>query len=288
MDEGKSLTRREFEAVMRRATELALSESDSDSGALSEAELYRIAREVGVSERHVRLALSEVRAGEVGGGAIERLFGPEIVRASRVVPGTARQLAERIDRFMVAGRLLQPVRRGATILQYRPAVDWISQVARLASATSRRYYVASAKSVEVHLEAVEPDRTLVEFRVDPGTRSEAVWGGLLGGGTVGVAGGITAGIALTTIAPVVAAAAVGAVVGGGASTAIVWSTGKSHQKKVRDVRAEVEGILDHLEVEEPLEPPPPSWQQWVRRQFHGARKMFGEVELDELEDDLRF
>jgi hypothetical protein len=283
MGEGKSLTRREFEAVMRRATELALSESDSAD--LTEAELYRIAREVGISERHLRLALSQLRAGEVGGGRLDRLFGPEVVVASRVVPRAQRELSERIDRFMVAGRLLQPVRRGTAILQYRPAVDWISQVARLASATSRRYYVASAKSVEVRLEEIEPARTLVEFRVDPGTRGEAVGGAFFGGGLAGVAGGVGAGFALSMVAPVALAAAAGVGVGAAAVTGIVWASGRSHQKKVHDVRSEVEGILDHLEQDEPLEPPPPSWRDWVRRQIHGARKKLGEFDLDELGED---
>jgi hypothetical protein len=90
------------------------------------------------------------------------------------------------------------------------------------------------------------------------------------------------------IAPVAAAAAVGAALGGGGTAAIIWSTGKSHQKKIREVHAEVEGILDHLEMDEPLEPPPSSWQQWVRRQFHGARKVFGEMDPGSLgRDDFK-
>ena len=286
MTEEKNLSRRDFEAVMRRATELAMSESES--GEFSEAELYRIAREVGISDRHVRLALAQVRAGDpASGGTLDRLFGPEIVFASRVVPGVPRDLSERIDHFMVAGRLLQPVRRGATTLQYRPAVDWISQVARLASATSGRYYVASAKSVEVRLEEVEPSRTLVEFRVDPGTRGEAVGGAFFGGGMAAVGGGIGVTLAVAAVAPVAIAVAAGAAVGGGAVSGIVWGVGRSHQKKVRDVQAEVEGILDDLELEAPLEPPPPSWQHWVRRQFHGARKLFGDMEMGLGKDDLK-
>jgi hypothetical protein len=277
MGEEKSLSRKDFEAVMRRATELAMSESDG--GEFSEAELYRIAREVGIPDRHVRLALAQHRAGDAAGGPLDRVFGPELVHASRVVPGTPRELSERIDRFMVAGRLLHSVRRGTNVLQYRPAVDWISQVARLASATSRRYYVASAKSVEVRLEEVEPGRTLVEFRVDPGIRGEAVAGAFFGGAMAGAGGGVGVGFALATVAPLALAVAGGAVVGGGALTGIVWGVGRSNQKKVRDVHAEVEGILDHLEVEEPLEPPPPSWQDWVRRQFHGARRLFGDLEM---------
>ena len=44
---------------------------------------------------------------------------------------------EKIDEFMVAGQLLQLVRKGVSILQYRPAVDWASQIARAASSTSK-------------------------------------------------------------------------------------------------------------------------------------------------------
>ena len=273
---GRSLTRRQFDAVIRRATEFAA--HDSEIGDLSEAELYRIAHEVGVPERHVRRALAELRTGEVGGGALDRIFGPEIIHASRTVPGTTAELAERIDRFMVAGRLLQPVRRGNGILQYRPAVDWISQVARVASATSRTYYVASAKSVEVRLEEVEPGRTIVDFQVDPGTRGDAVGGALLGGGTGGIGGGIAVGLGLAAVTPLTLAVVAGTVVGGAVVGAVTWGVGRSHQKKMRDVRAEVEGILDQLESGEPLEPPPPAWREWVKRQFHGARKLLGDME----------
>ena len=284
MDQGKSLTRKEFDAVIRRATELAL--SDTEAGDLSESELYRIAGEVGVPERHVRRALSEMRAGEVGGGPLDRLFGPEIVRASRVVPGTPRELAERIDLFLVAGRLLQPLRKGSAILQYRPAVDWVSQVARAASATSRRYYVASAKSVEVRVQETEPGWTLVEFEVDPGTRSDAMGGAFFGGGALGLGAGIAAGVGLAAVAPLVLAVVAGAALGGAALGATTVAVGRSHQRKVRDVRAEVEGILDQLELGEPLEPPPPSWREWVKRQFHGARKLLGDLDLGDGTDRL--
>ena len=60
---GRSLTREEFDAVIRRAAELAASDPDAGEGRLSEVELYRIAGEVGLSEGHVRTALAEVRSG---------------------------------------------------------------------------------------------------------------------------------------------------------------------------------------------------------------------------------
>ena len=78
----RGLTRRDFDAVIRRAAELASSEPDG-SDRLSEAELFRIAGEVGLPDAHVRRALSEIRAGGGQGGVLERLFGAASVSASR-------------------------------------------------------------------------------------------------------------------------------------------------------------------------------------------------------------
>ena len=272
---SRSLSRREFDEVIRRASELAASESDAGEGSLEEGELLRIARDVGLPERHVRKALAEVRTGVVvrAGGPMERLFGPETVRASRVVPGTPKGLAQTLDTFLVAGQLLQSVRRSERVLQYRPAEDWASQVARVASATSRRYYVAAARAVEVRLEEVEPERTLVDFEVDPGTRGDAV-GGAVAGGVFGTTAGAGAAVALLMISPlgvaIAGGAAVTALIGGGT---VSWA-GSLHRRKLRDVLAEIEGILDRLEAGESLEPPPPAWRQWVKRQFHGVAKDF--------------
>ena len=204
MDSGedRSLTRSEFEEVVRRATELSTSESDSGNDLLSEGELFRIAGEVGLSEEHVRRALVEVRGGVEPGSHIDRVFGPASIRASRVVAGELDGLSGEIDDFLVASRLLQPVRRGAGVLQYRPSVDWASQLARAASLTSWKYYIAAARSVEVRLEAVDDRRTLIAFSVDPGMRSEdiglAVFGGSLGGGVVGA----LTGLGVAVVAPV--------------------------------------------------------------------------------------
>ncbi len=274
-EKGHGLTRYEFDAVIRRASELAASESDGGEHPVSEAELFRIAREVGLSERHVRTALSEVRSGATSGRIIDRMFGGALVHASRVVPGGPDTLGAALDEFFVATQLLQRVRRGNGILQYRPALDWASQLARAASFTSRKYYVASSKSVEVRLEAVDSGRTLVELVVDPGTRKDALWGAGLGGGAAGIAAGVGA-AALLAGGPFILAVAVG--VGGGAVTAATVSraVGASHKRKLGEVQSEVEGILDRLELGESLEPPPPSWRRWVKRQFHGvARDLSG-------------
>lgn len=268
--DGRSITRRDFDAVIRRAAELAASDPEAGEGALTEGELFRIAGEVGLSEAHVRSALDDVRAGVGGGGVLDRVFGPSTIRASRVVAGEPKELAAKIDDFLVGSQLLQRVRRGVDILQYRPAVDWASQLARAASLVSLKYYISAARSVEVRLEAVDDERTLVEFLVDPGMRGEHI--GLTAGlgGAGGVAVGTLAGVGVATLAPLGLAIGAGVAIGSGVWTAIGYGLGRTHQKRVGEVRQEVEGVLDSLEMGASLEPPPASWRRWVKRNFHGV------------------
>lgn len=278
--DDRSLTREQFDAVIRRAAELAESDSEGRDGRFSEVELLRIAGEVGLSEANVRRALAEVRTGAAGGGFLDRTFGPASITASRVIEERPDTLRAAVDDFLVASQLLQPVRRGQEVLQYRPALDWASQVARAASFTSRKYYIASAKSVEVRLRVVDEERTLVEFLVDPGTRGDDVAGAVLGGGTAGGVVGGVAGVALAATAPLALAIGVGIVAGAGVWTGIGYAVGRGHKKKLLEVHSEVEGVLDDLEAGRSLEPPPASWRRWVKRQFHGVARDLMRVDDD--------
>jgi hypothetical protein len=141
--------------------------------------------------------------------------------------------------------------------------------------------VASAKSVEVQLEEVGEGSVFVEITVDPGTRGDSVAGSSVGGvaAALGAGGGIgfalvAAGAALAVAVP--AGAVIGVAVAGG----ITYAVGMSHKKKLLEVHAELEGILDRLETGESLEPPPASWRKWVKRQFHGVAR-----DLMSAEDD---
>ena len=278
---GRSLTRREFDEVIRRASELALGDTAGDDGErMSEADVYRIAREVGLSEAHVRKALTEVESTSSGHLQAEpdtwwdRYWGPETIRVTRVVPGSAESVAGKLDEYMVGGRLLQPVRRSPDFLQYRPAVDWMSQVARAASGTARRYYVASAKSVEVELEPVDEQRTHVGLGVDAGIRGNYVSGGLIGGIGAGGGAGMGAFLGMTSAGlgiPLAVMAVLATVTLG------IWGVSRiaanAHKAKLLEVQAELEGALDLLEAGGQPEPPPPAWRKWIERRFHGARRL---------------
>jgi hypothetical protein len=279
-DEGRSITRVEFDAVIRRAAELASSDAETPDAGLSEGEVIRIAREVGLADSHVRQALAEVRAGApepVAAGFVDRVFGPAHIRVSRVVPGRPEVLAHTLDDYMVSTQLLQRVRRGHAVLQYRPAADWASQVARVTSA--RKYYIASAKSVEVRLDAIDADRTLVAFAIEPGTRGNDVAGAVVGGAVASTAAATFSAIGLGLVAPAAVAVAAGVTLGAGIWSAIFFGTGAAHRRKVEDVRTEAEGVLDALETGTSLDPPPPAWRKWVKRHFHGvAREILGDEE----------
>ena len=281
VDPSRSLTRKEFDEVIRRAAEIAVSEPEGGDSGLTERDLFRIAQEVGLDERHVRKALVQVRSSPpTGRGPATALYGPTFVAASRVVPGDREELGRKIDEFMVAGQLLQAVRRGSSVLLYRPAVDWASQIARAASSTSRKYYVASSKRVEVRFEPVEEGRTLVEIEVEPGTRDDYMAGGIIGGLGGGAGAGVGVGLAIAAAGPAVLGIAAGVAVGSAVLGGLCWVTGFYHKRRLLEVRAEIEGILDRLEAGESLEPPPSSWRRWVRRHFHGvAKDLLGEAEL---------
>ena len=167
-------------------------------------------------------------------------------------------------------------RRRDDLLQYRPAIDWASRVARAASSTSRKHYVSAARLVEVRLEEVSSESTHVDILVDPGIVANYRSGAAIGGGIVGLVVGFGVGVALATLLSLTLAAVGGVVAGSAAALAVASVAGRGFRRRLHEIHLEVEGILDGLERESGLEPPPSAWRRWVRRHFHGvAREMIG-------------
>lgn len=271
-----TLSRRDFDEVMRRASELAAAEPGGSEEEFTEAELVRIGREVGLADRHVRSALAEFRSDR---GRMRSLLATGEIRSGRTVERPRARVRSELDDFMVGGQLLQRVRQREDLLQYRPAVDWASRVARAASSTSRQHYVAASRMVEVRLDELGPDSTQVDIVVDPGMAGKYRTGAVLGGGMAGVAAGIGVGVGLALLATLPVAAAGGIAVGVVVAVAVAGLVARGFQRRLGEVHLEVEGILDGLESDGGLEPPPPAWRRWVRRHFHGvAREMMGEDE----------
>ena len=239
-----------------------------------EDEVVRIGAEVGLTRDDVREALAEFRSGVLERpGALRSLLRQEVVRAAREVPRPPAEVAAALDNFMVGGQLLHPVRRTPLRMQYRPAIDWMSKVARAASASARRHYVSAAERVEVKLQPAGQGGTFVEIEVDPKVcgayRGWVVTAAVTGG--IGIGAGITALVLEAMLVPVVAVVG-GVVAWSGLTWAVARVAGRAHLKRLSEVQTELEGILDRLEGGDQLEPPPPSWRRWVQRHFHGVSK----------------
>lgn len=280
MSGKRAISRRDFDQVMRRASELAGEEPGGAEGEFTDVEVLRIGREAGLAERHVRRALTELRT--EGGRALRRrsgiheLIAPGEVRGSRVVGRKRAAVRRELDEFLAGGQLLQRVRRRDDLLQYRPAIDWASRVARAASSTSRQHYVAASRLVEARLDDLGDGATQVDILVDPGITGDYRGRAVLGGGIVGLAVGYGTAAAIATLFSMTAAALGGLVAGSAAVFGIAVLAGRGFQRRLREIHLEVEGILDGLETPGGLEPPPPAWRRWVRRHFHGvAREMIG-------------
>ena len=272
-EKSRSLTRTEFEAVMKRASELAVSDPYDGQSTLDEAEVFRIASEVGLPHEHVRRALAEMRSNENPTGIIDRWFGAPQVWGSRVVRASKEDLRRTLDEFLVAGNLLEAVRQGTDLLLYRPAVDWISHFARAGASLSRRAHWAAAKEIEIHLEEVDAKTTLIEIRVDPDIRGSYTVGAgfaslALGGGTaLGVAALVGGVLAL----PVTVALMSGSLSAVAIVTVTARITGRYSRRAREEVQREIEGVLDRLEQGEDLAPPPASWRRWVMDQARRFR-----------------
>ena len=132
------------------------------------------------------------------------------------------------------------------------------------------------------MEEVGEERTAVELLVDPGTRGDNLAGAALGGGGAGLGAGFGIAFAILASGGVAGLAIpLGVVAGTGLAGGITYAVGASHKKKLLEVQAELEGILDRMELGESLEPPPASWRRWVKRQFHGVARDIMSAELDE-------
>ncbi len=278
-----TLSRRDFDEVMRRASELAATEPGAPEEEFTEAELVRIGREVGLPDRHVRRALAEFRSdhGRVARrrGRIRALLATGEIHSGRVVERPRARIHRELDDFMVGSQLLQRVRQREDLLQYRPAIDWASRVARAASSTSRQHYVAASRLVEARLDELGPDSTRVDIVVDPGMAGKYRTGAFLGCGVAGAAAGLGVGAALASLATLPVVVAGGIAAGVVSAVAVMSLVALGFERRLDEVHLEVEGILDGLESDGGLEPPPPAWRRWVRRHFHGvAREMMGKDE----------
>lgn len=255
------LSRSELDRIIRRAAELQFQESaGEDGGTLSEDEVLRIGKEVGLEASHVRRALGELRAEALvpqlppDVGPLKRLVGPGRVRAERVVPGDVDDIEELIVSWLSGVESLDAVRRRAGVSLWEPAEGVVAQIQRGLKWGGQRYELAQAKQVEVSVQSLEDGFSLVTITVDLRNVRMEQGAGAIGGFAVS---GAVLGTVLTATAlafppaAAVAAGLAGAALGGGGGMAIGRS---AYQQKSERVRLAAEGLLDRLERGELVKP----------------------------------
>jgi hypothetical protein len=256
------LNRSELDRIIRRAAELQFQETPGDDGGtLSEDEVLRIGKEVGLEPAHVRRALGELRAEALVPqlppdiGPLRRLVGPGRVRAERVVPGDIDEVEGLIVSWLSDVESLHAVRRRAGVSLWEPAEGFVAQLQRGLKWGGQRYELAQAKQVEVSVQSLEDGYALVTVTVDLTNQRMEQGAGAIGGFA---AGGAVLGSVLTAAAlglpPVAAVAAgcAGAALGGASGVVVGRST---YQQKTERVRLAAEGLLDRLERGELRKPP---------------------------------
>lgn len=191
-DAAPILPRAALERVLLRAAELHSASGDVPE-AMSEADLLSLAKEVGISPLAVKQALAEERMRVMlpeEKGLPATLAGPAFFSASRVVPGNAREILDRIDRGFQNGENLAERRRFPDRIVYGPLGGMAGAAnGMVAGLTGRALSLAKANEVSVSVVQVEPGKSHV--RIEATLAARRAWalrigiGGLFGGGVVG-------------------------------------------------------------------------------------------------------
>jgi hypothetical protein len=269
---GRGISQRELQLVIRRAAELYTAESDRHER-LSEAEVLRIADELGLPGKHVRQALYELPRTPQDGGWVDRWYGPPGVVGTRVVPGDPATVLDRLEQYLVTREFLQVLRRQGGRAAFSPADDAISNVARAVRRPPRQWQIARSRRVLVEVRPMVEEESHVRLEIDvDGQRRKAVTSGLVGGALVGLplaAGAFfPVGHMVFDVAGDAAAYAAGLAAGAsafGASLATGLAVARSRfRARIDGARLEIAGLLDRLEGGRTLDPPPAPWLRSLR------------------------
>lgn len=274
-DPARGVSRSEFEMVVRRAAELAASDVEAQDR-LSEDELVRIAGEVGLPARYVRQALYEVREGVRPNTWADRHVGPGRVVATRAVRGVPAHVLEELERHFTTDEYLRVLRRREDQATFAPASDVVSKVVRAFRSTGGKFALAQVQRLGVDTRPLGEARTHVRVELDlTDRRRNAMVTSLTVGGvactclgySLGVIGSILVGGTAPDATLSLYMGIGGGVVGlaAGVSAGIV-SARAWFRRLTAGFHTEAEGLLDRVERGENLnEGSTAPWRRRVER-----------------------
>ena len=260
--------------MIRRAAELSLAEADA-AEELTEAEVLRIASELGLPADHVQQALHERPTLQVSPSWHDRWFDPPVLTLGRTMPGSAESLQARLEQYLTTYEYLQVMRRRGLDLAMVPADDTISRIARAIARPGRRFGLAHAQRVVLAVQPLPERGTHVRLEADfRDERARAARSGMVAGGTIGLlAGSILVATALgATSGATEVALAAGGVATGVAVLALAIRRQATHfRDRLERVRRELLLLLDRAETGQPLDPPPAPWRKNLQARLFGPR-----------------
>ncbi len=277
---GEEITRRQLPLVIRRAAELYTSDAEGDDR-LSEAEVLRVADELGLPGRYVRQALYELPPDRGETGLVDRWYGPEHVQGTRVVRGVPAEVMDRLEEYLVTREFLQVLRRQGGKAAFTQADDAISNVARAVRRRQGQWQIARSRRVLVEVRPMPSNESHVRLELDVGHhRRHAVTRGIAGGALIGLplAAGVffPVGHLFLASAGDTAAYAAGVAAGASAFAASVTSgivvARHRFRSRLDAARLEIAGLLDRLEGGRRLDPPPAPWLRSLRSRITGTLK----------------
>lgn len=264
-DRAGKISRARLEAVIRRAAELYAAESDADDS-VSEAELIRIASELGLPSRFVRQALYETPGAPVEPSVVDRLCGPAQVSVARVVPNEPDLTFKRLEEYLVTREYLQVVRRQPGRAWFIPAEDLVSRIIRSITRPSSRHLLARTRGVALAVHPLEEGRSHVRLELNLASlRKEfLVVGGVVGGGPIGITVGAIGAAIVDSMAGPLGTAGIFAALGAGmiaSASAGIGIAARAFRGQRKTAAGEAESLLDRIETGDRLDPPLPPWRQ---------------------------
>lgn len=260
--EDAGLPGRQLERIIRRAVELQFEVGEGRDDRIPEGEVIRIGREVGLDPQYVRRALAEYRTGALAGETpwepdrLSTVLGPNVLRATRTVPGRPEELQRTLEDHFRSRESLQAVRRLPGISLWEPAGGVLSAAQRALNVHGLGYQLARARSMEVAITEVGEDRSLVTLTADVrNVRADSAWGWVFLGFLAIFAPPLLLG-PLTELSRDVL---LGLGVGVGGALALT-GTRRNVRRETGRIRLVMEGLLDRLEAGDSLRDDPPSWR----------------------------
>ncbi len=259
---------------MRRAAELSAAEVDAEDR-IPEAELLRIASELGLPARYVRQALYELDEPRTRDNWLLQRIGAGRVVLSRAVPGDPQRVLDGLERYLNDDEYFRTVRRRGERATFEPQADVAATVARALRGNRSKNSLAGLHGVGMAVRPLPDQHAHVQLELDLSDRRRNA---LVAGTIIGGAGGTAVGVGLGAVSAILIGGSApgpdmtlaltmgGGIVGLGAGLSAGLAGARAwFRGVVSGVKTEAEGLLDRVERREPLERPASPLRRRVER-----------------------